>query len=108
MTKSHFLVAVVVALVSAPSHGAEEALFPVYAAALAGDGVKALAELSSIDVGVLDAKEAARAKCIRDALLAPPQGEALPPLSNNLLLAYRSYWQDSMMRRVTREEAESG
>lgn len=79
----------------------------MYAAALAGDGVKALAELSSIDTGVLDAKEAARAKCIRDALLAPPRDEALPPLSNGVLLAYRSYWQDSMMRRVTREESES-
>jgi len=101
------LVAVLAGLLLAPSQAAQEALLPVYAAALSGDGVKALAELSRIDAKALDVKEAARADCIRDALLAPPREEALPPLSNAVLLAYRSYWQDSMMRRVTREDAEA-
>jgi hypothetical protein len=105
--KLHFVLAPLVMLMASPSHGAEETLRPVYNAALAGDGVQAIAELSRIDVTVLDSKEAQRAACIRDALLAPPQQEALPPVSNQILLAYRSYWQDSMMRRATREQAEA-
>lgn len=106
--KHPFVVAALLAFVSTPTHGAEERLGPVYDAALAGDGVEAIAALSSIDAATLDSKEATRAACIREALLAPPQrAAALPPISNSILLAYRTYWQDSMMRRATREAAEA-
>ncbi|MCX7174052.1 MAG: hypothetical protein NT159_09025 [Proteobacteria bacterium] len=93
--------------VSAHSHGAEERLSPVYDAALAGDAIKALAALSEIDVNTLSAEDAARAVCIRNAVLEPPRAEAIPPMSNSILLAYRTYWQQSMRRRVTTGEAEA-
>ena len=102
-----FVLAALMIAMATPTHCAEEALEPVYDAALAGDGVKALAALSKIDVNLLDSKEASRATCIRDALLAPPQQETLPPISNSILLAYRTYWQESMMRRATHDEAEA-
>lgn len=105
--KYPFLLAALIAFISTPTHGAEERLGPVYDAALAGDGVKAIAALSSIDATTLDSKEAMRAACIREALLTPPQQAALPPTSNSILLAYRTYWQESMMRRTTREAAEA-
>ncbi len=105
--KFHIVLAGLMIVMSGPAHGAEETLEPVYDAALAGDGVKALAALSNIDVNILDSKEASRATCIRDALLAPAQQEALPPISNSILLAYRAYWQESMMRTATREDAEA-
>jgi hypothetical protein len=105
--KSRCVLAGLTILMSAPTHGADDALERVYDAALAGDGVKALAALSTVDVNGLDAAEASRAACIREALLAPPKPEALPPVSSSILLAYRTYWQQSLMRRATREDAEA-
>ena len=105
--KVHFVLATSTMLMSMPTHCADETLGPVYDAALAGDGVQAIAALSSIDANTLDSKDAARAACIRNALLAPPQPETLPPVSNRILLAYRTYWQESMMRSATREAAEA-
>ena len=96
MVKLHFILAASVMLMPSTSRCASETLGPVYDAALAGDGVKAIETLSAIDVNALDSKEASRANCIRSALLAPPQHEdALPPASSSILLAYRTYWQDS-------------
>ena len=102
-----FVLATSIAFVSMPTHCAEERLGPVYNAALSGDGVEAIAALSNIDATTLDSKEATRAACIREALLTPPQQATLPPISNGILLAYRTYWQESMMRRTTREAAEA-
>jgi hypothetical protein len=102
-----FVLAAFMIAMTTPTHCAEDALDPVYDAALAGDGVKALAALSKIDMNLLDSKEATRATCIRNALLAPPQLDALPPIPNEILLAYRTYWQESMMRTAAREEAEA-
>lgn len=107
MNRSNLVVAALLALACPAAQGAQEALLPVYAAALSGDGVKALAELSKVDDSVLDAKEASRARCIREALVAPPKDEALPPLAGALLHAYRAYWQESLMQRVPREEAQA-
>src|SRR5664279_183614 len=94
-------------LLPATASAAAETLDPVYDAALAGDGVAAIDALSHIDANSLDAKDAARATCIQNALLWPPQLDTLPPLSNSLLRAYRSYWQQSMMRRESSAAAET-
>lgn len=94
-------------LLSMPTHCAEDHLSRVYDAALAGDGAAAIATLSGIDSSALDSDEALRANCVRNALLSSPRQEALPPLSNSILHAYRNYWQESMMQRATREVAET-
>lgn len=105
--KLHLVFAALTTFLSAPMCGAEERLMPVYDAALSGDGIKAMAELSSIDTSTLDPDETSRAACVRKALLSPPEGEALPEVPDNILRAYRTYWQASMMRQVSRAEAEA-
>jgi hypothetical protein len=85
--------AVLTVLWSPATHCAEERLMPVYDAAVAGDGVAAIAALSSIDSSALDSDEASRAACVRNTLLFSPQEDALSSMSNSILWAYRSYWQ---------------
>lgn len=104
--KHPLVLAALLTFTSLPTHGAEDRLGPVYDAALAGDGVGALAALSDVPAA-LDSGEAARAACIQNALLSPPQQATLPPISNSILLAYRVYWQELMMRKTTTEAAEA-
>ena len=109
--KLFFVLAAFMMPMPAKSHSAEELLDPVYDAALAGDGVKAIAALSKLDATALDPTEAARASCMQKALLSPLSPsllqEVLLPISDNILRACRLYWQQSMMQTITTNEAET-
>ena len=103
--KFHHFVATLSMGLSALACCAEDRLEPVYDAALAGVGLKAIALLSAVDASSLDAIESTRAACIRSALLAAPSRVEIPPISSDILLAYRIYWQQAMMRKVPVKDA---
>ena len=69
---------------------------------------KALSILDSIDPASLSAKDSTAAECLRRTFGNPPGAEDLPPRSRRILSAYRIYWQDAMLRRVSKTVAEQG
>ena len=81
-------------------------LSKVYDAALGGDMVSALAVLDSLDQTSLSPKDSSTASCIRATFGAAPVEEELPSRSRAILTAYRTYWQNAMLHRRSKPEAE--
>ena len=111
-TVAAFLTATLTALASmamaaspAPSAPAPD-LSQVYDAGLSGDMQQALSLLKSIDRAKLNAKDSTAAACLERTFSNPPEAEDLPPRSRRILNAYRLYWQDAMLRRRSKEDAE--
>lgn len=90
----------------ASSSCAASSLGPAYGAGLEGNMVKALAILDSLDHSGWSAKDSAAAACMGQTFRSPPQSEDLPPHSKSILTAYRRYWQDLMMQRRMKADAE--
>lgn len=94
-------------LVTVFQQSSAQSLSPVYSAALQGDMTRALQVLDSLDANHFSHKDSVMAECLRTTFAAPPQAEDLPPLSRDLLTAYRTYWQTAMLHRATIKEAEA-
>src|SRR5262249_46469768 len=77
-----------------------------YDAALSGDMAQALSQLKSMDRSHLSTQDSTAAACLERTFSNPPESEDLPPRSSRILDAYRHYWQDSMLRRRSKEDAE--
>jgi hypothetical protein len=84
-------------------------LEPVYAAALAGDMVTGMVLLDALPATMLSPEQRKAADCIRARFGAsPPEVPAdLPPVTADILHAYRNYWRDVMLRKATPADGES-
>jgi len=68
--------------------------------------VKALSLMKGVDHSRLDARDSTAAACLERTFSNPPEPEDLPPRSGRILNAYRRYWQDAMLRRRSKQDAE--
>ena len=108
------LIAVAIAVAAAlavlaarPTVANAASLADVYNQALSGDMTRALSILDSLDASHWSARDSAAAECIRRTFGSPPQDEDLPPISRRVLTAYRSYWQEVMLQRLSVKAAEA-
>jgi hypothetical protein len=67
---------------------------------------RALSVLESIDASRLSQKDSTAAECLRRTFSTPPSPEDLPPRPGRILGAYRRYWQDAMLHRASKANAE--
>ena len=96
-----------VSLALIPPSASAQGLSKVYSAALQGDMARALEILDSIETDKLSPRDSATAECMRTTFTSPPRSEDLPPMAQEILSAYRQYWQSAMLRRQSAVQAES-